>query len=93
MKVKDIIKSNIACSKGEKVKKHIIKALNKNEVIELDFEGIDTAISAFFNVCIGDLHKNYSEEQISLIRFKNINENIYELIEIIKETAKRYYEN
>ena len=77
MKIVDIIKSNFAVSmeKGELVYNYIVTEMSKGAVpIHLDFLGIETTITTFFNSSYGRLFEKYTQEEVD----KNI---IFEKIE------------
>lgn len=94
LNIKNIINNKYAVSTedAENILLLIKKSLNNNQEIEISFEGIEIVISAFLNRILGDLYAEYSKEQINnLISFSNTNNNIDDLIELIKETAEEFY--
>lgn len=95
LKIKDIIGSEYAVSteSGEQILLQIKELLNKNENIEISFDGIKITISAFLNRMLGDLYADHSSEQIEkMITFKDTDKNIDNLISLVKMTAKEFYE-
>jgi len=95
LRIKDIIGSEYAVSteNGEEILSQIKKILNSKENLEISFDGISIVISAFLNRIIGDLYADYSSEQIEkMIVFKDTNKNIDDLIDLVKRTAKEFYE-
>lgn len=92
--VKNIIDSNFAISdeKGIILYEKIISEMPNNDLIELDFSGITTTISTFFNTSYGLLFKTYSKEEIkSKIKFINIKEITKMQIEAVEEIAINFY--
>jgi len=61
----------------------IIPALNNNQEIILDFEKIDSVTQSFIHALISDLIRNYGNEVIEKISFKNCNETIQKIINIV----------
>ena len=53
--VKNIIDSDLAVSSddGKKVYQAIVEALRRENIVELDFQGITVVITAFLNMAIG----------------------------------------
>lgn len=94
LNIKDIINNKYAVSTedAENVLLLIKESLNNNQKIEISFAGIEIVISAFLNRILGDLYADYTSNQINnLISFSNTNNNIDDLIELIKETAEEFY--
>ena len=61
----------------------VIPALKKNQEITLDFGGIDSATQSFIHALISDLIRNYGVEVLDKIYFKNCNETIRKIINIV----------
>lgn len=61
----------------------IIPALEKDEEIILDFEGIESATQSFIHALISDLIRKYGVEVLDKISFKNCNETIKKIINIV----------
>lgn len=61
----------------------IIPALEKNEEIILDFEGIEGSTQSFIHALISDVIRKYGAEVLDKIFFKNCNENIKKIIGIV----------
>ena len=86
IEIRDIIKKNIAISTedGERVFVEIKKLLdNKEELIEVSFDGIDMLISHFLNESIGRLYITFPKsrwEEIDKIRYTDIDEDDLELL-------------
>ncbi len=63
--------------------KKLIPALNKGEKIILDFSKVDSATQSFVHALISDLIRNYGGEVIDRISFKNCNETVRKIINIV----------
>jgi hypothetical protein len=61
----------------------IVPALEKNEEIILDFEGIEGATQSFIHALISDVIRKYGAEALDKISFKNCNENVRKIIGIV----------
>jgi len=63
----------------------IIPSLEKKEKVILDFEGVDSATQSFIHALISDVIKQKGAGALNNIFFKNCNEIIRKLIEIVTE--------
>ena len=84
--VKDIIEKPIAISTedGKKTKEAIKSLFDKNEEIEISFEGINMLISHFLNESIGVLYIEYSKDKwqkLDSIKYTNISKDDLELLQ------------
>lgn len=61
----------------------IIPALNRQEEVVLDFEGVDSATQSFIHALISDLIRNYGSEVLDQIGFKSCNTTVRKLIGIV----------
>ncbi len=61
----------------------IIPALEKKEIIILDFEGIDGATQSFIHALISDVIRRYGSDVLDRISFKNCNETVQKIISIV----------
>lgn len=93
--VKNEIKSSYAVSadKGTIMYNLVIGQLRENKKVVLDFEGISSTISTFFNSWYALLFKDYNEDFIeSHIQFINIEKKVTEhQIEVVRENAIKFY--
>ena len=72
----------------------IIDSLAKNEDVTLDFENVTFLTTAFLNVVIGTLYKDYNSEQLqSKLHVQNINDETAARIKKVTTNAKAFYEN
>lgn len=72
---------------GKKCQKDIIKELNRNEKVFLDFEGVTYVITAFLNPIIGDLILEKGDDVMKKIGIMNANESIIEKIKLVRDGA------
>ena len=63
--------------------KKMIPAIDQGEKIILDFKNIDSATQSFIHALISDLIRNYGGEVLDKISFKNCNETIQKIINIV----------
>ncbi len=82
----------ITSEEGEPIFKLIIEALSKDEEVTLDFDGITFLTTAFLNVVIGALYKDYNSEQLqSKLHIENITEETAARIKKVTTNAKSFY--
>jgi uncharacterized protein YaiI (UPF0178 family) len=82
----------ITSEEGEPIYKLIIEALSKDEDVVLDFEGILFLTTAFLNVMIGALYKDYTSEQLQeKLHISHINEDTAARIKKVTDNAKLFY--
>lgn len=94
IKINDYVTLNqgITSEEGEPIYNMIIEALSKDEVVTLDFEGITFLTTAFLNVVIGALYKDYNSEQLqSKLHIENISEETAARIKKVTTNAKSFY--
>lgn len=63
----------------------MLPALQKNEKIILNFEGIDSTTQSFIHALISDLIRQYGDEIFDMISFKNCNKTVQKIIEIVAD--------
>ena len=94
--VADLIGSPSALGQeeGNIVYNEIKASFEKNEVIHLDFNKVETIISPFLNTAIGKLYEKYSSEQIrKLLDLQNLKVSKNQTLNVVISNAKRYYAN
>lgn len=64
-------------------KEKIIPSLDKGEEIIIDFEKVTSATQSFIHALISDLIRNYGNEVLEKISFKNCNETVKKIINIV----------
>jgi anti-anti-sigma regulatory factor len=96
IKINDYITLNqgITSEEGEPIYKMIVESLSKNEDVTLDFENVTFLTTAFLNVVIGALYKDYTSEQLQTkLHVMNINDETAMRIKKVTTNAKSFYEN
>lgn len=96
LRVVDLIGTDLAVSteNGLKVYDQIEKNLEKNEEVNLDFEGISLIITAFLNAAIGSLFKNKKYTGAFLnshLYLSNVDSNDVSLFKDVINRAKEYF--
>lgn len=72
----------------------ILSKLHEGEEIELDFQGIIMMTTAFLNVVIGQLYKDYTSDFLrEKIFFKNITSDFARRIKDVTDNAKLFYKD
>lgn len=61
----------------------IVPVIDKGEMVILDFENIDSATQSFIHALISDLIRKYGNVVLEKISFKNCNETIKKIINIV----------
>ena len=64
-------------------REQIIPALDNSNDIVLDFEGISATTQSFIHALISDLFRNYGDNVLSRVSFKNCNQTVQKIIEIV----------
>lgn len=84
----------ITDEEGILIYQEILSLLNKGKNVELDFQGIIMMTTAFLNVVIGQLYKDYTSEQLKgRIIFSNISEADALRIKKVTDNAKLFYKD
>jgi hypothetical protein len=66
-------------------KEQIIPALDKDEEVILDFEKVNAATQSFIHALISDLFRNYGNNVLDKLSFKNCNETVQKIVEIVTD--------
>lgn len=61
----------------------IIPALNRNEEITLDFDGVNAATQSFIHALISDLLRNYGGDVLERLTFKSCNDTIKKIVNMV----------
>lgn len=96
IKLNDYITCNkgVTPSEGEPIYNHIVASLKKGDNVILDFSNVEMMTTAFLNVVIGNLYKDYTSEQLkSMLSFENLSESIAFRIKKVTDNAKLFYSN
>lgn len=85
--IKEITKSHMAISydDGKKCLKVILKYIDNEQEIILDFQGVDFVITAFLNPIIGDLIIQKGKSIMEKIEVDNANKNIVDKIKLVRD--------
>ena len=79
---------------GKPINEQIRTLIEKGKVVEIDFSDVELMTTAFLNVVIGDLYKDYSSDKLrEKLRIKNISEDDARRIKKVTDTAKLFYSN
>ncbi|MBI4453818.1 STAS-like domain-containing protein [Candidatus Woesearchaeota archaeon] len=65
--------------------KKIIPAIEKGEEVTLDFEGVNSATQSFVHALISDIIRKFGVDILDKIYFKNCDETIKKIINIVVE--------
>ena len=83
-----------AAEDGQKVFELIEKALKEGNKVKISFQNVEMLTSAFLNVAIGQLYKDFSEEDIkSKLSVENMAPEDMALLKRVTTTAKLYFKN
>ena len=87
--IKNYIEGDTAVSydDGKKCQKDIVKFLDREENVNLDFSGIDYVITAFLNPIIGDLILERGNNVMKHIVINNANTTIIKKIKQVRDGA------
>ena len=94
IKISDCVSLNQAATadEGEKIYNQILDSLNKKEVTEVDFSGITVITTAFLNMAIGLLYKDYTSEELNkYVKLTNLPPEKTERVKMVVENAKIFY--
>ena len=96
LKIAKEINNSLAVSSddGDELFHKINSLIQKKQVVELDFSGIDVMTSAFLNAAIGQLYNSFTSDQLNkqLKLVRVVKEDI-SLIKKVIERAKEYFAN
>jgi len=96
--IKDVINTNFAVTTedGNTIFELLDINLSKNNLIFLDFEGINLMTTAFLNSAIGQLYSNDKYSSIFLnsnLKLVNVQEQDKPLFALVVKRAKEYFAN
>jgi len=79
---------------GQKVYELIKKALQENRKVKVSFQNVEMLTSAFLNTAIGQLYKDFTEEEIkNSLSVDNLANEDAALLKRVVSTAKLYYKD
>lgn len=61
----------------------VIPALERDEEVILDFEGVEAATQSFIHALVSDLLRKYGSDVLDRIEFKSCNETVKKIITIV----------
>ena len=86
--------SALTREQGTIVYDHIIRNLNMENKVILDFKEIESIITPFLNVSIGKLYENFNSVQLNnQLEVVNFPEGAASKFQMVIENAKQYYSN
>ena len=93
LKIRDLINSGFAVSteNGDLVYNEVKLQIDIAETIIIDFEEIDLVTTSFLNSAIGQLYKDYTAQQLAVIKTINIRKSQLVLLEKVINTALHCY--
>ena len=94
--LKEKVTDNIAVTpdEGQPILNEIIGYIKAGDSLEIDFSGLQICTTAFLNVLIGNLYKDYTSEQLKqIITFKGLDNPLKERIKKVTDRAKMFYKN
>lgn len=86
------LNQGVTSEEGQPLFELIMETLKVNEKVELDFEGVTFMTTAFLNVVIGSLYKDYTSDQLkeNLI-LKSVSPETAQRIKKVTDNAKLFY--
>jgi len=96
LKIREILNRSFAVgtTDGDNIYNQLKELMGTTEEsIIIDFEGIELTSTAFLHTALGQLYKDYPQEQFLRIEIVNIQPNQLQLLNRILNTALHYYNN
>ena len=96
IKINDFVSCHkgITPDEGEPIYSAIKQAFIEGSSVCLDFEGIEMMTTAFLNVVIGNLYKDYTSEQLKdLLSFSSLSTASALRIKKVTDNAKLFYKD
>ncbi|MDE6574175.1 MAG: STAS-like domain-containing protein [Muribaculaceae bacterium] len=79
---------------AQPISDRILASLKSGVPVVLDFAGMQLITTAFLNVVIGTLYKDFSSDDLKkLLSFDNLTDGIAMRIKRVTDNAKLFYEN
>lgn len=94
IKIDDFVTLNqgITSEEGQPIYQKIADGLSRNENVTLDFEGMTFLTTAFLNVAIGTLYRDYTGEQLQTrLNIVNASDETIARIKKVTDNAKAFY--
>ena len=84
----------VEAEEGQKVYDLIKKAFDNGNKVVLSFLNVEMMTTAFLNTAVGQLYKDYTEEEIKdFLSVKNISDSGLAILKRVVDTAKLYYKD
>ena len=96
IKVNELISCNkgVTPDEGQVIYDKLMETFNKGNNAVLDFSGVEMMTTAFLNVAIGNLYKDFNSDRLKgLLRFINLDEATAFRIKKVTDNAKQFYKN
>lgn len=88
------LNQGITSEEGQPIYEKIMDSLSRQEDVTLDFDGVMFLTTAFLNVAIGTLYKDYTGEQLQAkLHIVNANDETKARIKKVTDNAKAFYNN
>lgn len=88
------LNQGVTSEEGKPVYDLIYKTLNSGDTVELDFDGMTFMTTAFLNVVIGTLYKDFTSEQLKeRLILQNVSSDTAFRIKKVTDNAKLFYAN
>lgn len=88
------LNQGVTPEEGQPISERIHASISNGEPVVLDFARMQLITTAFLNVVIGTLYKDFSSDDLKkLLTFENLTEGIAMRIKRVTDNAKLFYEN
>lgn len=88
------LNSGVTPEEGAPVYEAIIKILRQGLSVTIDFENVEMLTTAFLNVVIGDLYKDFTSEELKTkLMLKNYSDSTAMRIKKVTDNAKLFYKD
>lgn len=86
------LNQGITSEEGQPIYEKIVKSLSSGKEVTLDFDGVKFLTTAFLNVMIGTLYRDYTSEQLQAkLHIINANDETMARIKRVTDNAKSFY--
>lgn len=88
------LNQGVTPEEAEPIRERIYASVKSGDPVVLDFARIQLITTAFLNVVIGTLYKEFSSADLKkILTFENLTEGIAMRIKRVTDNAKLFYEN
>lgn len=82
----------LSSDEGHALAETIAVAVERGEIVDLDFAGVRSVVSAFLNPALGELYARFPSERVeSLVVWSNETDVQRATLEAVRDQARRYY--